>query len=142
MKKRSAAAFLLAGFAVGVIAGVVLSKCLKKDDDYIFITAIPIDDITDKFYNGEEYYITVLFEDYLVEEYRLTSDTFTFPTTKSLYDRAELNVGHVGVSLQVTLPVTLPEGSKPPDMGLILRENLTEYCIITGATVEGNIPID
>ena len=142
MKKRFAAAFLLAGFAVGVIAGVVLSKCLKKDDGYIFITAIPIDDITDKFYNGEEYYITVLFEDYLVEEYRLTSDTFTFPTTKSLYDRAELNVGYVGVSLRVTLPVTLPEGSKPPDMGLILRENLTEYCIITGATVEGNIPID
>ena len=142
MKKRFAAAFLLAGFAVGVIAGVVLSKCLKKDDGYIFITAIPIDDITDKFYNGEEYYITVLLEDYLVEEYRLTSDTFTFPTTKSIYDQVALNAGYVGVSLRATLPVTLPEGSKPPDMGLILRENLTEYCIITGVTAKGNIRID
>lgn len=142
MKKRSAAAFLLAGFAVGVIAGVILSNCLKKDDGYFFWSTFFIDDITDKFYNSEEYYITVDLDDSMVEEYRLTSDTFTFPTTKSLYDRAELNVGYVGVSLQVTLPVTLPEGSKPPDMGLILRENLTEYCIITGATVEGNIPID
>ena len=113
MKKRSAAAFLLAGFAVGVIAGVILSNCLKKDDGYFFWSTFFIDDITDKFYNSEEYYITVDLDDSMVEEYRLTSDTFTFPTTKSLYDRAELNVGYVGVSLQVTLPVTLPEGSKP-----------------------------
>ena len=70
MKKRFAAAFLLAGFAVGVIAGVVLSKCLKKDDGYIFITAIPIDDITDKFYkvnnqrSGKGHYIWANGDDY------------------------------------------------------------------------------
>ena len=81
MKKRSAAAFLLAGFAVGVIAGVILSNCLKKDDGYFFWSTFFIDDITDKFYNSEEYYITVDLDDSMVEEYRLTSDTFTFQTT-------------------------------------------------------------
>ena len=57
-----------------------------------------------------------------------SSDTFTFPTTKSIYDEVELNVGYLGVSLEVTLP----EGyAKKADMGYVLRENLTKYCKIT-----------
>ena len=128
MKKRFAAAFLLAGFAVGVIAGVVLSKCLKKDGGYFFLSTFFIDDITDKGYDGEEYYITILLDDSMVEGCRLTSDTFSIPTTKSIHDQVALNVGYLGVSVEVTLP----EGyAKTMDMGYIFRENLTEYCKIT-----------
>ena len=113
--------------------------CLKPANtkNYNFVASVPISDITDKFYS-KEYYMTVILDNCIVEEYNLKHNKLTIPVSKDIYDQVVVNDGFTGITLQVTMPSDQPK----TDIGMVLKEELVEYCRITSVTNKDNVVID
>lgn len=111
---------------------------ISNKKDTIIGTAIPIYDVVEKFCNNDEYYLTVAFEDYFIEQYKLPKDKLTFKVKESIYNKVIVNSGFVGISLTIKIPYNEPK----IDIGTILRENHTNYCKIVRITSKDNISID
>lgn len=107
------------------------------DTGHTFITSIPVLDITDKF-SEDEFYVTIVLDDCIVEEYRLTYNELTVPVNEEIYDEIVVNEGFAGVTLQVTIPDNQPKS----DIGMVLKEKLTQYCKIISVTTTKNIVIN
>lgn len=130
MMKRFLAALLLIA-CVGMCAGCQSAPIRKQDH---FATAIGISDITDKFIDDQPY-VTVVLDDYLIQEYSLDYNEVTIAVEKSVYDKVTLNTGYCGISLLVTIPDDLPKA----DIGLILKAKRIENIKITSATTKDNV---
>ncbi len=73
-----------------------------------------------------EYYLTVLLEEDVAEEYGLSDDSLTLETVESIFNQVIANSGFVGI----TMDVTIPEGATEKEIGVILKEGRGEYCRI------------
>lgn len=133
MKRNLMVAFILLCLAVCVFGVVKMSN----KDDHSFVTALSIYDITEK-KQDDEFYLTVALDDFVVEEYSLSQNDFTFQVKESIYNKVIANSGFTGVSLKVTIPYDQPKS----DIGMILKENRTDYCEIISVTTKDNILID
>lgn len=133
MKKRFIWYFLALCIVIGFI--VFVNKYNKPK--LTTITALPIKEVTEKS-NTDEFYVTVLLDEAIVEEYNLANNEFKFRTNESIYDKVVVNSGFAGASLKITHP---DDGLKK-DIGMILKENETEYCEIIGITTNENILLD
>ena len=123
-----------------VICIVLISVfCLKLPSakGYSFVSSVPITDITDKFYS-DDYYVTVVLEDDIVEEYSLKHNQLTIPVNKDIYNQVVVNDGFAGITLQVTVPSNQPK----TDIGMVLKEERAEYCRIVSVTDKDNIVLD
>lgn len=132
MKKIVSSALIL-------ILVLAFDGCGKEtaDTGHTFVTSIPILDITDKF-SEDEFYVTIVLDDCIVEEYRLTYNELTVPVNEDIYDEIVVNEGFSGVTLQVTIP----DGQPKSDIRMVLKDKLTQYCKIISVTTTKNIVIN
>lgn len=133
MKKILIISFFILFIIISIFS--ILETSNKKD--YIIITAIPINDITEKIHNDGLYYLTVTLEDYIIEEYNLSYDKLTLKVSESIYNKVVINSGFIGISLRIKIPYNQPKSN----IETILREKNTDYCEIIGITAKGNISI-
>lgn len=133
MKKILIISFFILFIIISIFS--ILEMSNKKD--YIIITAIPINDITEKIHNDGLYYLTVTLEDYIIEEYNLSYDKLTLKVSESIYNKVVINSGFIGISLRIKIPYNQPKSN----IETILREKNTDYCEIIGITTKGNISI-
>lgn len=133
MKKILIISFFILFIIISIFS--ILEMSNKKD--YIIITAIPINDITEKIHNDGLYYLTVTLEDYIIEEYNLSYDKLTLKVSESIYNKVVINSGFIGISLRIKIPYNQPKSN----IETILREKNTDYCEIIGITAKGNISI-
>ncbi len=136
MKKRAAVILSL--------AGIMLCACIcvfgfqtAEAKDYTFVTALSIDDITEKTQEEDGFYLTVALPEHVREEYGLAYENLTIQTSKGIFEQVKADKGIVGVTLQVTLP----DGQPKRGIGMVLKEKLTEYCRIISVTTKGNAVI-
>ena len=133
MKKILIISFFILFIIISIFS--ILETSNKKD--YIIITAIPINDITEKIHNDGLYYLTVTLEDYIIEEYNLSYDKLTLKVSESIYNKVVINSGFIGISLRIKIPYNQPKSN----IETILREKNTDYCEIIGITAKGSISI-
>ena len=84
------------------------------------------------------YYLTILLDDFVVQEYGLSYNSLTLKTTESIYNKVKVNSGFVGVSLKIVNP----SNQEKRNLGMILKENLTDWCEVIGITTKGNVIIN
>ena len=87
--------------AVGA-AGVIGWKSFPKED-FFFVTTLSISDIADK-QQADDYTLTLVLEDSLVQEYGLPDRQLTLSAKDSLWQQVEPQSGFVGATLEVTIP--------------------------------------
>ncbi len=133
MKKYLISLFVIIGI---VIFAFSIIKASTKPDTTI-ITTLSIQDVTEKSHT-DNYYLTTLLDDLVVKKYNLTHNSLKLKTTESIYNKVKINNGFVGVSLKITIP----HNQEKRDLGMILNENLTDWCQIIGITTKDNIVID
>ncbi len=133
MKKYLISIFVIIGIVICIFS---ILKISTKPDATI-ITTLSIQDVTEKSHT-DNYYLTILLDDFVVEEYNLSYNSLTLKATESIYNRVEVNSGFAGVSLKITIPAN----QEKRDLGMILKEKLTDWCQIVGLTTEDNLLID
>jgi len=133
MKKYLIPLFVVIGIAICVFP---ILKISTKPDTTI-ITALAVQDITEKSHT-DNYYLTILLDDFVVQEYGLSYNSLTFKTAESIYNKVKVNSGFVGVSLKIVIPTN----QEKRDLGMILKENLTDWCEIVGITTKDNVIIN
>lgn len=134
MKKYLILLFVIIGLVICVFS---ILKISTKPQATTIITTLSIQDVTEKSHT-DDYYLTLLLDDFVVEEYGLTYNSLTIKTTESIYNNVDVNSGFVGVSLEITIP----SNQEKRDIGMILKENLTDWCKIIGITTKNNEIID
>ncbi len=113
-----------------------IMKISVKPDTTV-VTSLSIQDITDKSHI-DNYYLKILLDDFVVQEYGLSYNSLTLKTTESIYNKVKVNSGFAGVSLKIVIP-----GSEEKrDLGMILKENLIDWCEVIGITTKDNAIID
>ena len=130
--------YLLSLIVIICIAIFIFSimKISIKPDTTV-ITTLSIQDITDKSHT-DNYYLKILLDDFVVKEYGLSYNSLTLKTTESIYNKIKVNSGFSGISLKIVIP-----GSEEKrDLGMILKEKLTDWCEIIGITTKDNVIID
>ncbi len=132
--KKYMISLLIVIFIVICIFSVL--KVSTKPDTTI-ITTLSIQDITEKSHT-DDYYLTILLDEYVVEEYNLSYDKLTLKTTESIYEKVKENSGFSGI----TLKIEIPGNQEKRDLGMILKENLTDWCEIIGITTKDNVIIN
>lgn len=137
MKKRLAVIISLAGIMLCACV-CVFSFQTAEAKDYTFVTALSIDDITEKTYEEDQFYLTVTLPEHMREEYSLSYDELTIQTSKEIFDQVKLNNGFTGATLQVTIP----EGQPEKEIGIVLKGKLMEYCRIISLTTKDNVVIE
>ena len=134
MKKYLILLFVIIGLVICVFS---ILKISTKPQATTIITTLSIQDVTEKSHT-DDYYLTLLLDDFVVEEYGLTYNGLTIRRTESIYNNVDVNSGFVGVSLEITIP----SNQEKRDIGMILKENLTDWCKIIGITTKNNEIID
>lgn len=118
------------------LCALLIFKISTKPQNTI-ITTLSVQDVTEKRHINYDYYLTLLLDDFVVEEYRLPHETLTIKTTKSIYDDVVVNSGFSGVSLKIVFP----DNQEKRDLGMILKENLIDWCQVIGITTKDNVLI-
>ena len=134
MKKYLILLFVIIGLVICVFS---ILKISTKPQATTIITTLSIQDVTEKSHT-DDYYLRLLLDDFVVEEYALTYNSLIVKTTESIYNNVDVNSGFVGVSLEITIP----SNQEKRDIGMILKENLTDWCKIIGITTKNNEIID
>lgn len=118
-----------------MISIFLIFKISNKNDysDYNFVTSIPIQDIKTKFYDND-FYLTIVLEDDIIEDYNLSYNEIDFKVNKSIYDKIIINSDYTGITLEVVIPYNHPKN----DIGIILKEKYTDYCKIIAITTKDN----
>ncbi len=126
------------------LAGIMLCACIcvfgfqtTKSKDYTFVTTLSIDDIIEKTQGEDGFYLTVALPEYVREEYSLPYEKLTIQTSEDIFEKVKANEGFAGMTLQVTIP----NGQPKREIGMVLKEKLTEYCRVTSVTTKGNTVI-
>ncbi len=122
--------------AVMAICAFSLPKILSKSDTTV-ITALSVKDVKEKIHT-DDYYLTVLLDDFVVQEYGLSYNSLKLKTTESIYNQIKPGSGFSGVSLKITIP----ENQEKRDLGMVLKEKLSDWCLIIGITTKDNKIID
>ncbi len=122
---------------IGIVICVFSILKISTKPDTTIITTLSIQDITEKSHT-DNYYLTILLDDFVVQEYGLSYNSLTFKTTESIYNKVKVNTGFVGVSLKIVIPTN----QEKRDLGMILKENLTDWCEIVGITTKDNVIIN
>ncbi len=122
---------------IGIVICVFSILKISTKPQTTTITTMSIQDVTEKNHT-DDYYLTLLLDDFVVEEFGLSYNSLTIKTTESIYNNVSVNSGFVGVSLKVTIP----NNQETRDLGMILKENLTDWCQVIGITTKDNVIID
>ena len=130
MKKYLISLFMIICLVICVFS---ILKISTKPQSTTIITTLSIQDVTEKSHT-DDYYLRLLLDDFVVEEYALTYNSLIIKTTESIYNNVDVNSGFVGVSLEITIP----SNQEKRDVGMILKENLTDGCKIIGITTKSN----
>ena len=121
---------------IGIVICVFSILKISTKPDTTIIT-ISIQNITEKSHT-DNYYLTILLDDSVVQEYGLSYNSLTFKTAESIYNKVKVNSGFVGASLKIVIPTD----QEKRDLGMILKENLTDWCEIVGITTKDNVSIN
>ena len=122
---------------IGIVICIFSVLKISTKPDTTIITTLSIQDITEKSHT-DDYYLTILLDDFVAEEYGLSYKSLTLRTTESVYNKVKINSGFVGVSLKIVIP----GNQEKRDLGMILKENLTDWCEVVGITTKNNVIID
>lgn len=126
---------------VTLICICIAIGCLMSDENRennTTIVSVPIEGVADKIHNKQDYYITVVLEDSVIQSYNLSYDKISFQTKKSIYDRVFLDDTFIGLSVKITVS----EEQSNADLGLVLKMNNIELCEIVSLTKSDNSVID
>lgn len=89
-------------FLALILLGVIIVGFRPSKPTYtVTITTLSIKDITEKIEHEGSYYLTIVLDDFVVEDYSLAFNQLTLPTEENLYNQLTVNTGYVGVCLEV-----------------------------------------
>ncbi len=129
--------FLCILVILALLFALYLIKTKTAKRNYVIGTAIATEEIIDKNIVNDNFYLTLVLDNAVVEEYNLSYKTATFRTTKSVYDKVSINDSTVGVSVNITIPCN----ETIRDVGMVLKSKKLDYIEIYSLTLDGNILI-
>ena len=86
--------FLLLGIAI-----VLIDKYYQEDG--MVLVSIPINNIVEKSADEDYYFLTVVLDDFFIEECSLPYSKLRLSAKKSIYEQVVINSGYVGATLFV-----------------------------------------
>ena len=129
--------YLIPLLVIGIVICAFSILKISTKSDTTLVTTLSIQDITEKSHT-DNYYLTILLDDFVVQENGLSYNSLTLKTTESIYNKVKVNSGFVGVSLKIVIP----SNQEKRDLGVILKENLIDWCEVIGITTKDNVIID
>ena len=90
--------FIIVLLFSGIIVWCFFNSTSKPDSTY---TTLSISDILEKKEFEDSYYLTIVLDDFLVEDCSLDFQQLTIATNETLYNQITVNTGYTGVSLKV-----------------------------------------
>lgn len=109
----------------------------RQGEDYVLAAAVGIRDITEKFQEGESFFLTVELDGFYEWD-----ESVTLKVGESIYREVDLEDDFIGISIIMTLPgeeaPAYLRDQPPMDFQTILKSGFTDACEITGITKSGN----
>ncbi len=127
-----------------IIATLIVIVCLffiffdikiVNKNNLSLVSSVSICDIADKFHT-DDYYLTVQFDDFVVEDYHLSYNTLTLPTTKEIYDKIDLSkeYEYEGITIEVK-----PYKKSDGDIDVMLKSKNTENWKISSVNMKEKV---
>lgn len=95
-----------------------------------------INQITEKSQADGTYYLTIVLDDYTVEECHLSHNTLKLKTTEAIYSKIDTNLTYIGVSLKI-----MPYDPADGDIGFMLYTQNTQNWTIIKVFTDKNTSI-
>lgn len=99
-------------------------------------TTLSISQITEKSQADGAYYLTVVLDDFVVEDYHLTSNTLKLKTTEAIYSKIDTNLTYIGVSLKI-----MPYDPTDGDVSFMLHTQNTQNWTVIKVFTDSNTSI-
>lgn len=128
MKRKLIISLLLLGVACAIIG----YNSLKNKESEVTITTLSIKDISDKRIDVDSYYLTLVLDDFVVNEYSLQCNKIELQTEKKIYDEVTVDSGFAGAAIEI------PRIQNNDEFVMMLKEKNTGKWKIKGVTTQDN----